>query len=135
MPKRDHAKLAKLFNSKVENDTLIVLFIPGKDKHDKELPDQEQWAKAAGNLLGMLFGGSTTMPTARGSWYNPVSKKLIVEPVVLVHCYVRAEDMATKEKLEELARFLHRMGKETKQGEVAILIGETFHRVRKFDLA
>lgn len=46
-----------------------------------------------------------------------------------------ATDMAKKEKLEELARFLHRMGKETNQGEIAILIGDTFHRIRKFNLA
>ena len=43
--------------------------------------------------------------------------------------------MATKEKLEELARFLHRMGKETKQGEIAILIGDTLHRIRKYKFA
>lgn len=54
MPKLDYATI---FHSDDEStDTLIVLFIPGKDKHDKELRDQEQWAKAAGNLLGMLFG-------------------------------------------------------------------------------
>jgi hypothetical protein len=30
---------------------------------------------------------------------------------------------------------LHRMGKETNQGEIAVVIGGIFHRIRKFDLA
>lgn len=127
----DHAEI---FNSEVASDTLIVLFIPGKDKDDHELPDQELWATAAGKLMGMLFGGVTRMPTAFGGWLNPETNKLITEPVILIHSYVRAADMASREKLEQLALFLHRMGRETNQGEIAVLIGETFHRIRKFTL-
>ncbi|MFN0051791.1 MAG: hypothetical protein ACKV0T_06350 [Planctomycetales bacterium] len=133
MPKLEYGKILNSENE--SSDTLIVLFIPGKDKNDKELKDQEQWAIAAGNLLGQLFGGSTTMPVARGTWFNPETKKLIAEPVILIHCYVRAGEIASREKIEEVGRFLHRMGKETKQGEVAILIGDTFHRIRKYSLA
>ena len=115
----DHTEI---FKSEDASNTLIVLFIPGKDKNNNDLPDQELWATAAGRLMGTLFGGVTRMPTAFGGWLNPETNELITEPVILIHSYVRAADIASREKLDQLAHFLHRMGKETKQGEVAVLI-------------
>jgi hypothetical protein len=120
------------------NGTLFVLFIPSKDKEGNALPlgqDQQLWADAAGDLLTELFTGATIMPPAKGKWLNPETKKIITEEVVLVHSYARARDAADEEKLVKLAQFLHRMGKETKQGEVAIVIGDVLHRIRKFSLA
>ncbi len=75
------------------------------------------------------------MPPAKGKWLNEETDTIITEEVVLVHSYARGGDAANEEKLVELAKFLHRMGKKTKQGEVAVVIGDVFHRIRKFNLA
>lgn len=119
------------------NGVLFVLFIPSKDKDDKALPtgqDQQLWANAAGDLLTRLFGGATIMPPAKGKWFNDESQLIITEEVVLVHSYARGADAADEKKLMQLALFLHRMGKETKQGEIAVVIDGVFHRIRRFTL-
>jgi hypothetical protein len=120
------------------NGVLFVLFIPSKDKDGDNLPageDQELWASTAGDLLTRLFGGATIMPTAKGKWLNDETGAIITEEVVLIHSYAREGDVADESKIAQLAAFLHRMGKNTHQGEVAVVIGDVFHRIRKFNLA
>lgn len=137
MPQKNAHK-ATLGSEDEPNGVLFVLFIPSKDKDGDPLPrgqDQQLWADAAGDLLTSIFGGATIMPPAKGKWLNEETDTIITEEVVLVHSYARGGDAANEEKLVELAKFLHRMGKKTKQGEVAVVIGDVFHRIRKFNLA
>lgn len=130
---------AKVLRSEDEpNGVLFVLFIPSKDKNGNDLPagqDQQMWANAAGDLLTTLFGGSTQMSPAKGKWLNEETGEIITEEVVLVHSYARGGHANDEVRLRTLAEFLHRMGKKTKQGEVAVVIGDVFHRIRKFKLA
>jgi hypothetical protein len=59
--------VAQIFNAEQEpNGTLLVLFIPSKDKDGNDLKDQDVWASSAGKLLSDLYGGSTNMPPAQG---------------------------------------------------------------------
>ena len=116
---------------------MIVLFIPSKTDKGKELPhgeDQKLWADAAGRVLAEQFGGSTEMPVAKGMWLND-DGEIISEPVILMHSYARQSHVEDDAKMEKLARFLHRMGKKTQQGEVAIVIDNVLHRIRKFPKA
>jgi hypothetical protein len=112
---------------------LFILFIPSKDKNGNALSDQEQWANAGATLLSELFGGATEMPPAKGKWFNPETKQVISEEIILVHSYATDKDANDAMKVGRLARFLHRMGRETNQGEVAIVIGDVFHRITKFN--
>jgi hypothetical protein len=129
-------ELVEVFGSEAEpNGVLIVLFIPSKDKDGNDLSNQEMWADAASDLLSALFGGATIMPPAKGKWLNEETDQIITEPVVLIHCYARPSHASDEDRLKRLAGFLHRMGKETNQGEVAIVIDNVFHRIRKFTLA
>jgi len=93
------------------------------------------WADAAGDLLSELFGGSTQMPPAKGKWMNPVDKEIVTEDVVLLHSYAQEDHASDRSRLQRLAEFLHRMGKELNQGEIAVVIGGVFHKIRKFTLA
>lgn len=127
--------LSDVLNSGQSGQILFVLFIPSKDQDGKDLNDQEQWADAAGDMLATLFGGSTEMPPAKGKWFNSKKKKIITEPVILIHSYSSESDANDRKKLRALANFLHRMGKETNQGEVAVVIENVFHRITEFTLA
>jgi hypothetical protein len=134
---QENAHKTTLGSEDEPNGVLFVLFIPSKDKDGDPLPrgeDQQLWANTAGDLLTNFFGGATIMPPAKGKWLNEETGTIITEEVVLVHSYARGGDAADEEKLVELAKFLHRMGKTTKQGEVAVVIGDVFHRIRKFTL-
>jgi hypothetical protein len=112
--------------------TLFVLFIPSRDKNGNSIPDQQVWAATAAKLLSDLFGGATEMPPARGRWLNEETGEIITEEVILIHCYVRSSHVNDEAKVRQLADFLHRMGRETKQGEVAVVIGDVLHRIRRF---
>ena len=117
---------------------LFVFFIPSKTADGKDLPagqEQQLWASAARKILATEFGGSTEMPPAKGSWLNEDSGEIVSEDVILVHCYTTTAKAEDEQKLERIAEFLHRMGKKTKQGEIALVIDNVFHRIRKFDLA
>ncbi len=137
MPEEKSHK-ATLGSEDEPNGVLFVVFIPSKDKDGGPLPrgqDQQLWADAAGDLLTRMFGGATIMPPAKGKWLNEETDTIITEEVVLVHSYARGGDAVAEEELLDLAKFLHRMGKKTKQGEVAVVIGDVLHRIRKFKLA
>jgi hypothetical protein len=131
--------VSKIIKSNVEpNSILFVLFIPSKDKDGHTLPkgqDQQMWADAAGDVLTRSFGGSTEMPKAKGKWLNDETNMIVTEEIILIHSYAKQADSDNERKLGELARFLHRMGKELRQGEIAVLIDGVFHKIRKFTLA
>lgn len=115
-------------------NVLFILFIPTKDKNSKDLPDPELWRSGAGDLLTSLFGGATEMPPAKGKWYNEDTKKIVPESIVLIHSYASEAKANDENRIKALAMFLHRMGRETNQGEVAVVIDGVFHRIRKFTL-
>jgi len=49
--------VAGIFNAEQEqNGTLLVFFIPSKDKNGNDLNDQDVWASSAGSLLSELGG-------------------------------------------------------------------------------
>jgi len=126
---------AKILGSEVDlANILFILFIPSKDKNGKDLKDPELWTSAAGDKLTELFGGATEMPPARGKWFNEETKKIIPESVVLIHSYATEMKANDESRIRILAEFLHRMGRETNQGEVAVVIDGVFHRIRKFNL-
>ncbi len=126
---------ANILGSEMElGNVLFVLFIPSKDKNDKDLRDVELWASAAGEKLTELFGGATEMPPAKGKWFNDQSNKVIRESVVLIHSYATEAKANDEKRIRTLAEFLHRMGRETNQGEVAVVIDGVFHRIQKFNL-
>ena len=54
------------------------------------------------------------------------------EPVVM-HCYTTPNDIEDQSKLGELGRFCRRMGRETGQGEVGLVIGDEYIAIRNMD--
>ena len=126
---------SEILGTEESNEVLFIVFVPSKDKDGIDLADHHQWVEGAARMLGHLFGGSTIMPPARGTWLNPETNELIVEEVVLVHSYATRADAEAPAKLEDLGRFLHRMGRETNQGEIGIAVNGVFHRIRRFRLA
>lgn len=132
MESGDTLEYSEILASETEpNSKLFVLFIPSKDKHGNDLPDQDIWATAAADMFTKVFGGATEMPPAKGKWYNEESEEIITEAVVLVHSYAR-DSAITRENIQRIAEFCHRMGRETNQGEVALLVDGVFHRMRDF---
>lgn len=113
---------------------LFVLFVPSKDKNGNHLNDQDIWATAASEMFTRIFGGATEMPPAKGKWLNDETGAIITENVVLVHSYA-PDSKIVPDNIQKIADFCHRMGRDTSQGEIALLVDGVFHRMRDFHVA
>ncbi|MCP4664375.1 MAG: hypothetical protein GY856_54020 [bacterium] len=84
-------------------------------------------------MLGTLFRGATAFPPGRGVWRDDAQGgRLVFDDTVLVTSYVDPEALSD-EALAELRRFLHRLGREARQGEVGVVIGGNYYGITDFD--
>ncbi|HUG92564.1 MAG TPA: hypothetical protein VML55_17120 [Planctomycetaceae bacterium] len=106
------------------------VYIPDKSRDGTEIGNQRQWVLEALNLLGQINGGATAMPPCEGVWRNEQAEVIQEHPVV-VYSYVVPE--AFLANLGRIREFLHRLGRETNQGEVAFEFDGSFYRIHQFD--
>jgi hypothetical protein len=108
----------------------FTVYIPNKDRHGQEIGNQRKWVLEAIRLLSEVNGGATAMPPVEGGWLNDQGE-IIWENPVLVYSFIRPVPFI--QSLPRLREFLHRMGRETNQGEVAFEFDGRFYRIRNFD--
>ena len=112
---------------------LVVLFVPSVERDGVTSIDQLRWVEGALEMFGRVFGGATAYPKAQGIWRDDERGGALVkdEPVV-VHCYTTPADIEDSGNLAELGAFCRRMGRETRQGEVGLVIGDEYFAIRDF---
>jgi len=112
---------------------LVVLFVPSVERDGKAPIDQTRWVDAALEMFGHTFGGATAYPKAKGIWRDDERNGALVkdEPVV-VHCYTTPADIQDTANLAALGSFCRRMGREARQGEVGLVIGDEYFAIRDF---
>jgi hypothetical protein len=104
--------------------SLLVLFIPSKGRRNKAI-DQRFWVEEALKVLGGLFGGATAFPQGRGVWRDDAQGgKLLFDEPVGIQSYT-SESML-RENAGALRDFLHRMGREARQGAVGLVIDRDY---------
>jgi hypothetical protein len=113
---------------------LVVLFIPSVERDGTSAIDQPFWIDAALEMFGRVFGGATAFPKAKGIWRDDERGGTLVrdEPIV-VHCYTTPLDIEDDRNLAELGDFCRRLGRETRQGEVGLVVGDEYLAVRDFE--
>ncbi len=110
---------------------VLTLYIPDKDREGHEIGTQRKWVLEAARLLAYIGGGVTIMPPVEGGWYDSENDRLVWERPVLVYTYIKPDKFL--ESLPRLREFLHRMGRETRQGEVAVEFDGEFYRIHEYD--
>jgi len=108
----------------------FTMYLPNKDKKDREFGTQRKWVLEAIRLLSAINGGATAIPV-EGGWVNDEGELILEEPVV-VYSYV-ADTPKFIAELPRIREFLHRLGRDTNQGEVAFEFNDEFYRIRTFD--
>ena len=104
--------------------TLLVLFIPSKDRRDQPI-DQEYWVGEALRELGTLFGGATAFPQGQGVWRDDAQGgQLLFDEPVVIQCYT--SEQALEQQAPALRDFLHRMGREARQGAIGLVIDRDY---------
>jgi hypothetical protein len=112
---------------------LVVLFIPSVDRDGVTPIDQEHWLRKALDMFGNVFGGATAYPRAKGVWRDDEREgRLVFDEPVVIHCYTSPEDIQNAGNLAALASFCRRMGRETNQGEVGLIISDEYIAIRNF---
>lgn len=109
------------------SEQLLQLYIPNKDKHAREIGTQRRWVLEAADLLARIGGGVTILPPAEGGWLNEAEGKIVWEAPVVVYTYIKGERFL--KSLPKLRELLHRMGRDTNQGEVAVEFDGVFFRI------
>jgi len=112
---------------------LVVLFVPSVERNGTTPIDQARWVDLSLEMLGRVFGGATAYPKAKGIWRDDERGGALVkdEPVV-VHCYTTPDDLEDERNLAELGGFCRKMGRDARQGEVGLVIGDEYFAIRDF---
>jgi hypothetical protein len=110
---------------------LLILFVPSHDKHNKALTNQDIWAGEAMEVFKELYRGATAFMTYAGIYLDDTGKTLHDKPI-LIECFAEIKDVKNHKKLEQLVAFMKRMGKETKQAAVGLVVANTFHYVTDY---
>jgi hypothetical protein len=121
----------KALFSEGRKSVLVVLFVPSVERDGRTAVDQNHWIDAALQMFGRIFGGATAYPKAKGIWRDDERDGVLVkdEPVV-VHCYTTPRDIEDSGNLAELGRFCRTLGREARQGEIGVVIGDAYFAIR-----
>jgi hypothetical protein len=108
----------------------LTLYIPGKDKDGNPI-DQAPWIEEALAVLAQIGGRANVLPPVESAWLNPETGMLIQDSVVLAYTYIDPEHF--EPSLAWLRGFLHRLGRQTGQAEVAFEFADRLYKIRHFD--
>ncbi|HET6387656.1 MAG TPA: hypothetical protein VFJ58_30070 [Armatimonadota bacterium] len=122
--------LASAFGAEDVSAQCFSIYIPNKDRNGDEIGNQRRWVLEAIRLLSQINGGCTAMPPVEGGWLNDEGK-IVWECPVVIYSFIRPEAILAEYPLNR--EFLHRMGRETNQGEVAFEFDSRFYKIRTFD--
>jgi hypothetical protein len=112
---------------------LVVLFVPSVERDGTTRIDQSRWVDASLEMFGRVFGGATAYPKAKGIWRDDArGGALVADEPVVVHCYTTEADIQDDRNLAALGGFCRKMGREARQGEVGLVIGDEYFAIREF---
>lgn len=109
----------------------VTIFLPSVDRHGVAI-DQLFWREETLAVLGRLFRGATAFPPGRGVWRDDRSGDLVFDDSIMVTSYVAPADFAG-EALRRLRSHLHRVGREARQGEVGVVLGDEYFGITEYD--
>jgi hypothetical protein len=117
-------RFAEVLGASKAESSLLVLFIPSKDRTNEPL-DQDYWVDEALRVLGELFGGATAFPQGKGVWRDEArGGQLLFDEPVVIQCYTN--EQALEQQAPALRDFLHRMGREARQGAIGLVIDRDY---------
>jgi hypothetical protein len=110
----------------------LTLFVPSVDRGGKGI-DQKKWVEATLEVFGRLFRGATAFPPGLGVWRDDAQGgRLIFDDTVMVTSFLAPEELTVQAQVD-LRGFLHRLGREARQGEVGIVVGGSYYGITRFD--
>lgn len=111
----------------------MVLFIPSADRSGITMLNQDEWKRNALEFFGSNYGGATAMPRAEGIWRDDEKGgNLVPDFPILLHCYMTEEQAADRKLQAKVGAFCKKLGKEMRQGEVAVILDGVYYAFTHF---
>lgn len=120
-----HLDIASEFGAQPKGQRFAI-YVPNKNRHGEPVA-QASWVEEVLRLLASICGGASAMPPIQGAWLNPQTSALIVEEPLVIYSYIEPETFALR--LSELRAFIHRLGIETDQGQMAFEFDGEFYLI------
>lgn len=112
---------------------LVVFFVPSVERDGTTAVDQKRWVDASLEIFGRVFGSATAYPKARGVWRDDQrGGALVLDEPFVVHCYTTPADIQDDGNLAALGAFCRKMGREARQGEIGLVVGDEYFAIREF---
>ncbi len=118
--------IAQAFGAADAREQRFAVYIPNQDRHGNPV-EQLKWVNEALALLSSICGGATAMPPIRGAWLNQANGNLVIEEPVLVYTFIEPDAFA--DRLQEVVALVHEIGRQTRQGQMAIEFNQTFYLI------
>jgi len=84
-------------------------------------------------MFGRVFGGATAYPKAKGIWRDDERGGVLIrDESVVVHCYTTPDNLENALNPGELGRFCKKLGRDARQGEVGLVVGDEYFAIRDF---
>ena len=115
-----------------DRQSLVILIVPSHTRWKMEIAAQDIWADAALDLFAELYGGATAFNTYAGIYRNKDSQEHLKDRPILIESYVDKNRVRDVRSLTQLVDFMKRMGRETEQLAVAVVIDNTFHEITDY---
>jgi hypothetical protein len=134
-PKDDEPTLQEWLRQRLRfgrGDDTVIVFVPSHQRDKVRIDNQDVWASQTLDLMGKLYGGATGFPNLRGIWKDDDGTLLDDEPI-MIQSLAKRQDVEDQVKLAELAKFLKRMGRQTKQGAIGVVFNDAIHFIKRYD--
>ena len=112
---------------------LVVLFVPSVER-DGATPNRPgALGRCGARDARPCVRRRHRLPQGEGGWRDDERGDVLVkdEPVV-VHCYTTPADIQDDRNLADLGGFCRKMGREARQGEIGLVIGDEYFAIRDF---
>jgi hypothetical protein len=119
MEKVDDFDLEELLQAhEARTSARIAIYLPNKDRNQEDI-DAEPYIMLGMRLMAEMNLGVTRMPVAQGMWIDEENQREVVEDTVVLYSFIRRPELF-QSNFRRFVDFLHRFGRDCKQGEVLI---------------
>lgn len=126
------AVAAGLGASQPAGTSQFVLFVPSVTR-DGEPLHHDYWVNMALDTFATLFRGATAFPRGLGRWRDDErGGALVTDQPTIVTSYADPR-VITPEAIAHLRAFLHRLGREGRQGEVGLVFDQRYIGITDYD--
>lgn len=120
----------------MRDEVVIAVIIPSDDANGLPIA-QLDWCAQATEMLRSLYGNGNVVATACGTAYTetPVGAMSSAALPRVVYATVSEAVSRDADRLGMLSSFLRRFGREAKQPEVGVVVGNYYYALASFDAA